>query len=114
MGTGILPFRASSDYDTFQKIRKADFRLLPQSLSHELHDLLSLIFNPNTRERPTVGPNIPLFHWPISFWSFSLPRLPIWIHLVFVIHPLHIISFFHPCFVSCYNLYHSSYTSCSH
>src|SRR3546814_8537604 len=49
MVTGILPFRASSDYDKFQKIRKADFRLLPQSLSHELQDLLSLIFNTTTR-----------------------------------------------------------------
>jgi len=55
MVTGTLPFKAATDFDVYQKIRKADFRPLPTSTVPELVSVLQLIFNTNPLNRPTIA-----------------------------------------------------------
>lgn len=62
MVCGCLPFRAATEFDVYQKIKKVDYRAFPSSVSNTFKTILKAIFilDPNTR------PSISMY--PIILW----------------------------------------------
>lgn len=54
MVCGVLPFRASNDFEVFQRIKSGKFRPLPSFVSEDLKQLLESIFIPDNGRRPTI------------------------------------------------------------
>jgi len=44
MVSGLLPFRGSTDFEVFSKIKKGEYRSLPMSTSEDLRDIVKQIF----------------------------------------------------------------------
>eukprot|EP01128_Nolandella_sp_AFSM9_P008657 TRINITY_DN5349_c0_g1_i1.p1 TRINITY_DN5349_c0_g1~~TRINITY_DN5349_c0_g1_i1.p1 ORF type:complete len:571 (+),score=91.46 TRINITY_DN5349_c0_g1_i1:59-1771(+) len=55
MISGWLPFRAATDFDVYQKIRRAEYRPLPSTLSRDLQEIIASIFTTDAASRPTCA-----------------------------------------------------------
>jgi len=54
MVCGWLPFRGSTDFEVFSKIKKGEYRALPGHISEDLRDLLEKVFTVDRLSRPTI------------------------------------------------------------
>jgi len=54
MVCGWLPFRGTTDFEVFSKIKKGDYKILPRHISEDLKDLIEQIFNVDRLTRPTI------------------------------------------------------------
>eukprot|EP01124_Arcella_intermedia_P005827 TRINITY_DN13424_c0_g2_i1.p1 TRINITY_DN13424_c0_g2~~TRINITY_DN13424_c0_g2_i1.p1 ORF type:complete len:795 (+),score=146.02 TRINITY_DN13424_c0_g2_i1:152-2386(+) len=54
MVCGWLPYRGTTDFDVYCKIKKGDFHTLPSSVSDHFKDLIKNIFTVNRLHRPTI------------------------------------------------------------
>ena len=70
MVCGWLPFRAATEFDVYQKIKKGDYRALPSNISSHLKDLIKQMFTVDPKARPTIS----MCHT-FRFSMFHLPCL---------------------------------------
>jgi len=54
MVCGWLPFRGTTDFEVFSKIKRGEYKTLPSHISDDLRDLLEQIFTVDRLSRPTI------------------------------------------------------------